>query len=216
MVDPAVIKQDGLNAIRIVDTALVLLDAEGLDAVTMRRLATEMGTGPSSLYRHVSGMREVWVLLVEKVIEEVPLPDLDTEWGNAVGQMARDFRVVMLAHENLIPALVVGQMLGPTALIARERGIAIMLRAGFSPVDAVAGFISIIRYTLGHLILGPSAAGRPDSVRAEIDALVADLDPEQFPASTTDASAFAGVAPDEDFERGLQALLVGIESRRPR
>jgi DNA-binding transcriptional regulator YhcF (GntR family) len=64
-----------LTTDRIVTTAMAVADAEGLEAVSMRRLAAELGVGPMSLYRHVAGRDALEVLLVRAVLREHPLPE---------------------------------------------------------------------------------------------------------------------------------------------
>src|SRR4051794_32123962 len=69
----------------IVDAAMAILDAEGLDALTMRRVATALGTGPASLYAHVAGKDELLELMIDRVAAELEVPDPDPDhWQEQV------------------------------------------------------------------------------------------------------------------------------------
>ena len=68
-----------LSTERIVDTALELIAKEGYDAVTMRRIASALGTGPSSLYAHVASKRQLDQLLIDRIVQGVELPEPDPE-----------------------------------------------------------------------------------------------------------------------------------------
>ncbi|MFC6929926.1 TetR/AcrR family transcriptional regulator [Actinomadura yumaensis] len=89
--------QDG-----IVAAAVRVLDAEGLDGVTMRRVAQELDTGPASLYAHVSGKDELNELMLDRVAAEVRLPEPDPErWQEQVKEVAREVRRVWQAHADI-------------------------------------------------------------------------------------------------------------------
>jgi AcrR family transcriptional regulator len=86
-------RADGLTLTRIVEVALALVDCEGLDALTVRRLATDLETGSASLYRHIASRDELLVLMVDHVLGEIVFP---------VESLSGSARVAGLATELLL------------------------------------------------------------------------------------------------------------------
>ncbi|MGW4071376.1 TetR/AcrR family transcriptional regulator [Nocardia grenadensis] len=83
---------------RIAEVAVTIADAEGLDAVTMRRLATELGVAPMAAYRYVTGKDELLELMVDFVYGELDLPDSKNGWRATMRSVALRIREVLLAH----------------------------------------------------------------------------------------------------------------------
>lgn len=186
-------RADGLSIDRIVDAAVHLVDAEGLSALTVRRLADELGTGSASLYRHVASREELVVLMVDHVIGEVDLPDETMPGRRRVEQLAHELRRVLLDHAQLLPALTAAPLLGPNAVGGAEVGLASVLAAGYGPDEAVPAVLALIDFVLGTVYFDTSSAGR--SLGA------GDVDGVAVPLA------------DEVFEFGLETFLAGLEHR---
>jgi AcrR family transcriptional regulator len=121
----------------IVDTAIRILDAEGLDAVSMRRVAQELKTGPASLYAHVSNKEELLELVHDRIVGEIPQVDADPErWQEQVKELMRAAQQVYASHRDIARASIAMIPTGPNALRVAENQLAIM-RAGGVP-DGVA------------------------------------------------------------------------------
>src|SRR5919198_5564512 len=90
----------------VVDAAMRVLDSEGLDAVTIRRVATELGTSAAALYTYVRDKNELVELLVDRVIGEIPVGAIDREapWQDQLRQFARAFRRTAAAHRDIARA----------------------------------------------------------------------------------------------------------------
>ena len=170
-----------------------LVDAEGLSALTVRRLADELGTGSASLYRHVASREELVVLMVDHVIGEVDLPDETMPGRRRVEQLAHELRRVLLDHAQLLPALTAAPLLGPNAVGGAEVGLASVLAAGYGPDEAVPAVLALIDFVLGTVYFDTSSAGR--SLGA------GDVDGVAVPLA------------DEVFEFGLETFLAGLEHR---
>ena len=96
----------------IVDTAMALVDEEGLDGLSMRRLADRLGTGPASLYAHVSGRDELLMLLLERAAADIVIPDPEPErWQEQVREVAYSMRDALLPHRDLAGAAMVIDLL---------------------------------------------------------------------------------------------------------
>src|SRR6185312_7614306 len=83
----------------VVDTALAIADAQGLEAVSFRRMATEFGVTPMALYRYVESKDELFGAIVDRAFDEFELPrDRTAAWQDQLRELARAFRRVLLAH----------------------------------------------------------------------------------------------------------------------
>lgn len=189
-------RADGLTIERIVDAAVQLVDAEGLGALTVRRLADDLGTGSASLYRHVASRDELIVLMVDRVIGEVVLPEPELPGRERVEQLAHELRRVLLDHAQLLPALTAAPLLGPRAVEGSGVGLESMLAAGYPPRVAVPAVLALIDFVLGTVYFDTSSAGRSFAASRELGGSAPDV-----PSA------------DDVFEFGLQTFLAGLEHR---
>ena len=151
--------------------ALDLLDREGLDALTMRRLADELSTTHTSLYRHVASRHELLVELVDHVLGGMRPPpgddgeskrDSGGDWRAQAEWSAREFRRVLLEHPALVPLLTAGQLLGPNAMRGRDRGVRSLLAAGAGGELAVHAYLLVAHYVIGTALLDTGGAARTE------------------------------------------------------
>jgi AcrR family transcriptional regulator len=142
-----------LSRDRIVATAVDLLDAQGLDGLTMRRLADRLGAGVMSLYWHVDNKEDVLDLALDAVLDYRALPQEDRpqDWRTEVVHMLEDWRASMLRHPwsaSLLPRRVLGQnILGRLELLGN-----ILSRAGVADADLNAAIWSLWNYVMGATI----------------------------------------------------------------
>ncbi|MEU1814677.1 TetR/AcrR family transcriptional regulator [Streptomyces roseifaciens] len=117
--------RSALSPHRIAAAAVRVADAEGLDAVTMRRLATELGVAPMAAYRYVSGKDELIELMVDFVYGELPLPE-EAGWRETMRTLALRLRAMMLQHPwmagTAVFALTPHQLAVPERVLATLRG----------------------------------------------------------------------------------------------
>lgn len=193
-----------LDRDRILAAALRLMDERGLDALTMRRLAAELGVEAMSLYYHVPGKAVLLEGLAERVLAEVRLPR-----DGGVRGVARALRANALAHPNAIPLL---GSLGLGSPAARRHTEAVLERleaAGFAPQAAFTTFLLLRSYVLGYVLweirhAEARAAGVIPPTQA--DALAAADLPHLAPIATF-ITTFDN---DAEFERGLDVLVTGL------
>ncbi len=204
---------DGLSGERIVNAALALVDAEGLDALTVRRLAEELGTGSASLYRHVASRDELLVLLIDHVLGDVRYPPDDAGGRATVEALSSELRRVLLDHHNLVPALTVSPLLGPNAMRGTERGLAGFLEAGFDVVVAVPAYLALVDFVLGTVFFDTSSTGQVSGLRQSSSDLLAAFAGDAFSTLRTHPGTFALPSVDDVFSLGLVAFLDGLEAR---
>lgn len=101
---------------KIVAAAIRLADAEGLDALSMRRIAAAMGSGTTSLYRHVANKDELIQLMVDAAYAELPPPGPAADWRTAMAAHARGFRALLLRHPWLAQQASRRPALGPNVI----------------------------------------------------------------------------------------------------
>ncbi len=137
---------------RIVEASIALADAEGLDALSMRRVAADLGSGTTSLYRYVAGRDELLELMVDAIAGETEPAPLTGDWRADLAAMARAHRATLLRHPWLGAVMATRPALGPNSLRGMEHALAaagqltsdITLAAGVVALvgDYVAGAVS--------------------------------------------------------------------------
>jgi AcrR family transcriptional regulator len=209
-------RTDGLSTERIIAAALELVDNEGLDALTVRRLADHLATGSASLYRHVASRDELLVLLVDHVIGEVVYPPEGIRGRAKVEVLSIELRRVLMDHANLVPALTASPLLGPNSMRGTEAGLTGLIEAGYPADVAVPAYLALVDYVLGTVFFDTSSAGRAtgegDSGSGD---LMAELPEERFPTLRTHRDEFVRPSIDDVFAFGLTTFLDGLERRLP-
>ncbi|WP_280307607.1 TetR/AcrR family transcriptional regulator C-terminal domain-containing protein [Nocardia neocaledoniensis] len=116
-----------LSARRIAEAAVAVADAEGLDAITMRRLAAELGVAPMAAYRHVANKDEVLELMVDLAYSEIDLP-ADTGWRATLRELAFAVRELILRHPWLtrLAAASMAYELTPHRMALTERALTVL------------------------------------------------------------------------------------------
>jgi AcrR family transcriptional regulator len=202
---------DGLTLEAITEATLRIIDGEGLPAVTMRRIAEELGTGAASLYRHVASREELLVLVADQVFD-FPAPPADRKlgWRKQSELTARRYRKFLLGKPAAVALLNQAQLLGPSSLRGREVVLERLIGQGFPPELAVRTYLTLTHYVIGSIHVDDRSAKRDPRERRALISLFRELDAEQFPTVVDLADVLGGLSPDDEFEFGLQALLDGI------
>ncbi|GGT41102.1 TetR family transcriptional regulator [Streptomyces kurssanovii] len=196
-----------LSRERIVQTASALVDAEGLDAVSTRRLAAELGVSGPSLYNHFRNKDEILDAVADAVSARVDLSmfdeDDDRDWRTALHDWAVSYRAALSAHPNTVPVLARGPGRRPAGLKVADAVFGAMVRAGWPPAHATR-IGALMRYFITGSALGSFARGFVDDATA--------YDPADYP-HLGQAHLLADRQEQVDqgaFETGLEALLDGL------
>ena len=146
-------RREPISREAIVAAAIRLLDREGLAALSMRRLAEELGTGAASLYWHVGSKDGLLDLVFDELIGEEQVPDADpSRWQEQLKDVARAQRRVSLRHPYLVRISIGRIPMGPNALRFSERVIAILRAGGLPPRLAVQGSLLLISTVNGFTV----------------------------------------------------------------
>lgn len=199
---------------RIIDAAMEILDDGGPDALSMRSLATRLGSGTATLYRHASGKDEILAYVVDRILGEMEVDGAPLgTWQLGCRAGARALYATLTKHPNAIPLFVRQVPAGPNALKARERGIAVLLAGGFSPELAARAYTAIAHFVIGLAIQQP-VDGTTDPTRAgQLRDYYRSLDARAYPATAMLADLLPGATMDEEFEFGLDLIIDGLENR---
>ncbi|MFH8383747.1 TetR/AcrR family transcriptional regulator [Kitasatospora sp. NPDC018058] len=146
---PAPAPRTTLNPHRIAEAAVEIADAEGLDAVTMRRLATALGVAPMAAYRYVSGKDELIELMVDFVYGRLPLDAPTTGWRDTMRTLAVHLRAMNLSHPWTARAA--ASALSPNQLAVPERAFAALAEHGLDPDTTMAVFRTVTGYVGGSV-----------------------------------------------------------------
>ncbi|WP_329559674.1 TetR/AcrR family transcriptional regulator [Streptomyces uncialis] len=209
-----------LSVERIVLAAIEVADAEGIDAVSMRRLSTELGTGTMSLYRYLPGKAELLDLMLDRVQKPSEEPTaLGTTWREAVEILARETFALYRRHPWLLQINQARPVLGPATLDGMEKMLALIRPMGLSDPELLSvlimvdGYVSGVARSHAHEIEATEQTGRTDTefwteqgpyldqvMRSGRYPMMASLSPDTF-------------GPGFDhFEFGLQRILAGLDT----
>ncbi|TQS40636.1 TetR/AcrR family transcriptional regulator [Cryptosporangium phraense] len=211
-----------LSRERIVECAIALADAEGLEAVTIRRLAQDQGVTPMALYWHFKDKELLLDGIAERLLSDVVLPPASDEpWPEQLRAVLSALLVVLDAHPAVANLVEMRVLLSDRGMEIAEHTLGILRGAGFGPEQAaqlsghaLQSIISMVTRKPG-LMVGEDPARREELLR-EKKAAFAALSPERFPNVVASADAFT-VCGDEPayFELGLDLFIAGVRGVRP-
>ncbi len=213
----------------IVAAAIRLVDRDGLDALSMRRLGRELGAGATSIYWHVRDKDELLDLILDAVIGEVSFEgdDASRPWRERVANAARELRSVLVRHRHVASLFGARVTLGPNALAGVDRFVGIFRTAGFEGREVVLAYNAVLNYTAGFAVLqaremsGMMTEGRSlEEIQRQTADMLGSLPPPLYSNIVAMVPAMLEVSDDDQFEFGLARLLDGLEltgsSRRAR
>ncbi|MDQ1377039.1 MAG: hypothetical protein QOE15_1212 [Acidimicrobiaceae bacterium] len=204
---------------RIVLTALSLVEEHGLDALTMRRVASALHVTPMSLYNHVSDKGELVDLMVDfligNVVGESALDGGD--WEAKLRAQARRNHDMWRAHPGIVRVYAEGVTMGPNGLANTEHALGILRDAGFSDAEAGAAFMLLYRWSMATLLVGrtrpvsrhveppPAPRTKEDRLRAYFSAVPL----EEIPNIEATVMHLSG----SSIEFGLDIIIGGLKER---
>jgi len=161
---------------RVVDRARELLQREGVAGLTMRRLAAELDVAPRTLYTYVRDKDELLGAVVEEMVEGFPFPPRRGSWKTQMRQLMKTLYEVLVANPFMVDLRRRGPLASERQLLFNDRGLKILIDAGFSREDAAFAYRSLLVMTFGFAGFGPPAESHlhERSVDAAIAALPAD------------------------------------------
>ena len=150
--EDAELRRPRLSRERVVEAALAIADADGLGALTIRSLATELGVKPMSVYYHVASKDEILAALVDVVFGEIELPVPGRDWRSEMERRAHSARDVLARHRWAIGLLESRTDPGPANLRHHDTVIATLRTGGFSPAMTAHAYALIDSYVYGFAL----------------------------------------------------------------
>lgn len=207
-----------LSRQRLVSEAVRLADSEGVDGLSMRRLAAVLGAGAMSLYHYVANKEELLDAMIDIVFGEIELPSVDTDWQSALRGRAASARQVLARHPWAIGLMESRTSPGPANLRHREAVTACLRRAGFSVLMATHANWLLDSYVYGFALQEASLPFDTGGELGEVteDVYLPQLPPDEFPYLHESAAALvaAGYDAAEEFDFGLDLILAALEPLR--
>jgi len=203
-----------VNAERTLQVALTIADSEGIEAVSMRRLARELVVEAASLYHHVSGKDQILDGLVDAVAAEIEPPTASTGWRSAISQRAHNTRAGLRRHPWAVSLMASRTSPGPATLRLLETGIRCFREDGFS-IRLAAHAVSVVdSYVHGFVLQEVNLPFRDESELAAItESIMGAFPASEFPylfEMTLKHVLQPGYSYSKEFDSGLDVVLDGI------
>jgi len=203
----------------VLRAALAIVDLDGVDGLSMRRLGRAMGRDPMALYRYADTKTALLDGVVELVLGDLTVDATDDDWRAQLREVARRFRAIAVAHPNVVPLLVTRPLATPLALRPHgtlrplEAILELLIRNGFSDVDALHIYRLYFGFLNGHILnelqeLVDNAEETDDLLRLGLHRLPI----QEFPIIRGLAPTLASYDGAAELERGLDILLAGLQS----
>jgi AcrR family transcriptional regulator len=201
----------------VLASALEIIDRDGAEALSMRRLAAALDRDPMILYRHAPNKAALLDGVAETVLAQLKVDSTDPDWTAQLRAVARDYCRLALAHPHVVPLLVTRPLATPLGLRPRgtlrplEDVLALLTRAGFSGPDALHIYRALFGFLHGHILDElQELVDNPDETDDLLRLGLHRLPITEFPLLRGLApvlSAYDGAA---ELERGLDILLTGL------
>lgn len=215
--EAAVSARRPLSRARVLGIALALVDREGLDGLTMRRLAADLDVEPMAIYRYVANKEDLLDGLVDQVFDSIAVDVAATDWRGQLHGFAEALRDRTLAHPQVLPLIATRPLAVPLArrpravLCRTEEILEVLHRAGLADHLAAACYRRFIGYLLGHLLVElRDPVDNPDEPEPALRLGLHRLPPADFPRLRELAPSIGSYDPPEDLHRGLDAILDAI------
>jgi AcrR family transcriptional regulator len=206
----------------VLTTALEIIDQDGVEGLSMRRLARALDRDPMILYRHAPNKAALLDGVAETVLAQLRVDPAAADWVGELRAVARNFRALALAHPHVVALLVTRPLATPLAL--RPPGtlrplediLALLTRAGFNGPDALHIYRALFGFLHGHVLNElQELVDNPDETDDLLRLGLHRLPIGDFPLLRSLASVLAAYDGAAELERGLDILLTGLASTLP-
>lgn len=196
--------------------AIQIVDRDGLAGLSMRSLATALGTGPMTLYNYVKDREELESLVAEAVLADVRLPRRSRYWRSDVKAVAIAIWQAVREHPNAAALVLTRRTVSAAGYLPAERLIEALSRAGLSDLDLLAAFRGVLSLVMGAAqveLAGPLGAADRDQSNVAMAKRIGEFAETKHPHMAALASTSQRSSMTDDFNRALDMLLAGIQAR---
>lgn len=201
----------------VLAAALVIIDRDGVDGLSMRRLAEAVGRDPMIIYRHLPNKAAVLDGVAEAVFAELEVDATDDDWTGQLRSVARSFRALALRHPKVVPLLVTRPLSTPLGSRPRamvrplEDILGLLTRAGFAGSDALHVYRALFGFLYGHVLNElQEVVERPEESDEVLRLGLYRLPVTEFPLVRELAPVLADYDGAAELEQGLDILLTGL------
>jgi AcrR family transcriptional regulator len=201
----------------VLAAALEIIDRDGADELSMRRLAAALDRDPMIVYRHAANKADLLDGVAETVLAQLKVDSADPDWAGQLRAVARDYRRLALAHPRVVPLLVTRPLATPLALRPPgtlrplEDVLALLTGAGFTGPDALHIYRALFGFLHGHILNElQELVDNPDETDDLLRLGLYRLPITEFPLLRSLASVLAAYDGAAELERGLDILLNGL------
>jgi AcrR family transcriptional regulator len=210
-------RRRALTRERVVAEALAIISTDGVDALSMRAVATRLGVVPGALYRHVRSKEQLYDLILDGVLAEVDCrADRSLPWTGQVTVLAQRLRTALEAHPGIAGLLKARDPLSPHSLALAEAFLAPLHAAGLTERQTALAFRLIYDYTLGFALSGRTSASerrvQDAETRRELHAFLRSLPADQFSALPVLGEHVWADDRDDRFTASLDILIHGLQA----
>jgi len=212
--DPTPRRQPVTRA-RVIEAALRIMDAEGLDAVTMRHIGRELGVEAMSLYNHVRDKDDILESITEMVMNEFEFPASTGDWAEDARAMSREWRRLLGLHPSICQLLADRHkpLEGLATYRAMDAALGVLRRGDLSTRQAAQAFNALGGYIMGFVIMEQGLMLGTDADHARQHELAIEaLQGSGLPNVLACFPHFADCSTDEQFDFGLDLLIRGLEA----
>ena len=210
--------EDGrITRATVLAAALEIIDRDGIDGLTMRRLGRALGRDPMTLYRHAPNKAALLDGVAEIVLEQLSVDTTDRDWAAQLRAVARDYRRLTLAHPHVVPLLVTRPLATPLGLRPLgtlrplEEILELLTRAGFNGSDALHMYRALFGFLHGHVLNElQEMVERPEETNDLLRLGLHRLPINEFPILRSLAPVLASYDGAAELEGGLDILLTGL------
>lgn len=205
----------GLDAARVLEAARDLTRQNGVEALTMRRLASTLGVAPNALYSHFPDKSALLDAVLDSLLSEVDITGLDDlDWRTGLVRLMAASRRMLLHHAELLPQLLSRPMRGPNASRLGELTLVLLERGAITGPAAATALRSLLTYTFGSVVIDAPRRADPDPARRTAESVAAFSARSSQPRIATLAEPLSQAPSDVDFEVGLRWLIEGMDRRK--
>jgi len=219
----AVAKGDGkITRDVVLAAALEIVDRDGIDGLSMRRLARALNRDPMILYRHAPNKAALLDGIAETVLLQLKVDSADPDWAAQLRTVARNYRALALAHPHVLPLLVTRPLATPLGLRPQgtlrplEDVLTLLTSAGFSGPEALHVYRALFGFLHGHVLNElQELVENPDETDDLLRLGLHRLPIAEFPLLRGLAPVLASYDGATELERGLDILLTGLTTTLP-
>jgi TetR/AcrR family transcriptional regulator, tetracycline repressor protein len=204
-----------LTRLEIVRCALGLAEHDGLEKLSLHKIATTVGVRTMSLYNHVADKSDVLDAMADQILAEVAIPDVDAmDWGDALVELSLAVRAAALHYPHSAPLVLVRRINAPSVLPVVDVALRTLRRAGLDPAAAVHALRTYIAFLVGSLLREVGSMRATSATAATIISTPErDLVEAGLPAVAESAAELAVCDHDAEFRFGLDVLVQSLRAR---